>query len=161
MLRGLNSVRSEMDMLNVKLVVIGGAPEGDEFLPQLPCVLGRSKAASIPLPHPLISRKHCELFENDGQLRVRDLGSTNGTFVGSQRIEECEIQDGELLTIGTVTFRALYSDHLSQHVETGQVSQVCDSETKTLTRIDTGVVGTPPSGPKSNTSNPRKRQRAK
>jgi predicted component of type VI protein secretion system len=60
------------------------------------------------LPHPLVSRQHCELYENGGQLMVRDLGSLNGTFVNNQRVTESPLPPGELLTIGTVTFRAVY-----------------------------------------------------
>ena len=93
-------------MLDVKLVVVGGANEGDEFQLELPAVLGRGREATLPLPHPLVSRLHCELAEVDGNLVVRDLGSTNGTFVGSERVEESPLANGQLLTIGTVTFRA-------------------------------------------------------
>jgi hypothetical protein len=39
---------------------------------------------------------------------VRDLGSLNGTFINNQRITESVIEPGELLTIGAVTFRAVY-----------------------------------------------------
>ena len=74
-------------MLGIKLVIVGGGTEGDEFRPSLPAVLGRSREATLPLPHPLVSRRHCELIEKDDLLFVRDLGSTNGTFVGSERVD--------------------------------------------------------------------------
>jgi predicted component of type VI protein secretion system len=61
------------------------------------------------LPHPLVSRQHCELFETNGRLMVRDLGSLNGTFVNNERISEAALPPGELLTVGAVTFRAVYS----------------------------------------------------
>ncbi len=60
------------------------------------------------LTHPLVSRRHCELVEKDGHVLVRDLQSLNGTFVGSDRIEEAILWPGDLLTVGTVTFRAMY-----------------------------------------------------
>ena len=41
---------------------------------------------------------------------VRDLGSLNGTFIGSERVTEALLPAGGLLTVGTVTFRALYGD---------------------------------------------------
>lgn len=152
--RAESSAQSEMDetetdMLNVKLVVVGGAPEGDEFPVQLPCILGRSKTASIPLPHPLVSRRHCELFDKNGQLRVRDLGSTNGTFVGSERVDESTIHDGDLLTIGTVTFRAIHLRPTTHTPETPRSRQDSELETASLTRIDTGIIGPPVAPPKS------------
>ena len=143
-------------MLIVKLVVVGGATEGDEFQPSLPSVLGRSRDAGIPLPHPLVSRQHCELFERDNRLFVRDLESTNGTFVGSERVnEEMLIDHGSLLTIGTVTFRAYYdglprpafSPSTPTNADSGTFEQAdSEIETSRMTRVDTGDVGLKRSG---------------
>src|SRR6478672_12098548 len=94
--------------LNAKLVVVGGDVKTTEIKLKLPSTIGRGRGTSIVLPHPLISRQHCELYEAGGQLMVRDLGSLNGTFVNNQRITESAIAPGELLTVGTVTFRAVY-----------------------------------------------------
>ncbi|MEE3369910.1 MAG: FHA domain-containing protein [Planctomycetota bacterium] len=95
-------------MNQVKLVVVGGAAKATELVIRPPVVLGRGHEASIPLPHPLVSRLHCEIVHQQGRLLVRDLGSLNGTFVGNQRVSEAELPSGELLTVGSVTFRAEY-----------------------------------------------------
>jgi predicted component of type VI protein secretion system len=65
----------------------------------------------VRLGHPLVSRHHCEVFEADGILMVRDLGSLNGTFVGNTRIAEqaMPVQPGEVFTVGPVTLRAEYA----------------------------------------------------
>src|SRR5438552_3768267 len=94
--------------LNVKLVVVGGDVKTTEIKLKLPSTIGRGRGTSIVLPHPLISRQHCELYEAGGRLMVRDLGSLNGTFVNNQRVTESAVGPGELLTVGTVTFRAVY-----------------------------------------------------
>jgi pSer/pThr/pTyr-binding forkhead associated (FHA) protein len=94
--------------LNAKLVVVGGDVKTTEINLKLPSTIGRGRGTSIVLPHPLVSRQHCELFEADGQLMVRDLGSLNGTFVNNERITESPLAPDELLTVGTVTFRAVY-----------------------------------------------------
>jgi len=94
--------------LNAKLVVVGGDVKTAEVELALPSTIGRGRGTAIVLPHPLVSRQHCELFELDGQLMVRVLGSLNGTFVNNQRITESPLAPNELLTVGTVTFRAVY-----------------------------------------------------
>jgi predicted component of type VI protein secretion system len=94
--------------INAKLVVVGGDVKTAEIKLRLPSTIGRGRGASIMLPHPLVSRQHCELFESQGKLMVRDLGSLNGTFINNERISEALLPTGELLTIGAVTFRAIY-----------------------------------------------------
>src|SRR3954464_3916146 len=94
--------------LNVKLVVVGGEVKTTELTLKLPSTIGRGRGTAVILPHPLVSRNHCELYEADGKLMIRDLGSLNGTFVNNERITESPLAPGELLTVGTVTFRAVY-----------------------------------------------------
>jgi hypothetical protein len=94
--------------LNAKLVVVAGDTKTTEINLKLPTTIGRGRGTPIVLPHPLVSRQHCELYEADGRIMVRDLGSLNGTFVNNQRITESALGPGELLTVGTVTFRAVY-----------------------------------------------------
>lgn len=101
-------------MLDAKLVIVAGAETELDYELQLPTTIGRSRENDIALPHPLVSRHHCELFELEGKLYVRDLGSLNGTFVGNKPVpEETEVLPGQLLTVGTVTFRAVYADYRS------------------------------------------------
>lgn len=95
--------------MQVKLVVVGGHDKAQEIRLKLPTIIGRGKGCTLRLPHPLVSRQHCEIFEMEGRLVVRDLGSLNGTFVNNQRITEAELPHGDLLTIGSVTFRAVYA----------------------------------------------------
>ena len=95
--------------MNAKLVVVSGETQSAEYAIALPAIIGRSRQANLTLGHPLVSRKHCELFESEGLLMVRDLGSLNGTFVGETRItSEAPLGAGGLLTVGPVTFQAVY-----------------------------------------------------
>jgi len=97
-------------MLDARLVVVGGEADAREIRLKLPSTFGRGRDATITLGHPLVSRQHCELYEQNGMLMVRDLGSLNGTFVGNRRVTEAELPPGELLTVGAVTFRAVYGE---------------------------------------------------
>jgi len=60
--------------LNAKLVVVGGDVKTTEIKLKLPSTIGRGRGTSIVLPHPLVSRQHCELYEAQGRIMVRDLG---------------------------------------------------------------------------------------
>jgi predicted component of type VI protein secretion system len=129
--------------LNAKLVVVGGDVKTTEIALRLPCTIGRGRGTTIVLPHPLVSRQHCELFESGGQLMVRDLGSLNGTFVNNERVTESPLPPGELLTIGTVTFRAVYdADQDSSRPQTRD-----DNKTIKVTNASTLAVKPKPSAP--------------
>jgi hypothetical protein len=96
-------------MLKAKLVVVGGDAKSKEVNLRLPTVIGRGRDVSLTLPHPLVSRRHTELFEKEGYLYVRDLGSLNGTYVNNRKISgQQRLAPNELLTLGNVTFRAMY-----------------------------------------------------
>jgi len=75
-------------------------------------ILGRDDAADIVLDDPGISRRHSEVrVTNDGPhlvASIRDLGSTNGTFVNSERVSSQRLSDGDRITVGrtSVIFRA-------------------------------------------------------
>lgn len=95
--------------MEAKLIVVGGEAKTTEVRLKLPTVIGRGREASLMVPHPLVSRRHCELYEQDGRLVVRDLGSLNGTYINNQKVVgEAVLPSGQLLTIGAVTFRAVY-----------------------------------------------------
>jgi pSer/pThr/pTyr-binding forkhead associated (FHA) protein len=98
-------------MIKAKLVVVGGDTKTKEVNLRLPTVVGRGKESTLIVPHALVSRKHCEIFERAGILIVRDLDSLNGTYINNYRIKgEQPLHPGELLTLGNVTFRAVYGN---------------------------------------------------
>lgn len=72
---------------------------------KLPFVLGREPHCHLRAVSKLISHRHCELFATGGRLHVRDLGSTNGTFVNQQRIDDVvELRQGDVLQLGPLEF---------------------------------------------------------
>ena len=94
--------------MNAKLLVVIGKTTKRKVALQLPAVLGRSREADITVAHPLISRRHCEISENNGLLMLRDLASLNGTMIGGRRIELAPLLPDAEFTIGPLTFRVLY-----------------------------------------------------
>jgi EAL domain-containing protein (putative c-di-GMP-specific phosphodiesterase class I) len=71
-----------------------------------PFLVGRHGHASLTIPSGTVSGVHAELRIEDGDLIVKDLGSTNGTFVNGARLEgECPVRSGDLLQFAEVVFR--------------------------------------------------------
>ena len=71
-------------------------------------MLGRDSAADITLDDPGVSRRHAEIrVTHDGPhlvMGLRDLGSTNGTYVNGERIASQRLSDGDRVTVGRVSF---------------------------------------------------------
>ncbi len=64
--------------------------------------LGREGENDFLVPHPSVSRHHCEVWLTEDAVLVRDLHSRNGTFVEDVRVEEAEILTGQTLRLGDV-----------------------------------------------------------
>jgi len=70
--------------------------------------VGRAAGADFIVDAPLISRVHCRLTAlPDGSLEVRDLASTNGTFINGQRIQTARLTSGDRIGVGRVELVAL------------------------------------------------------
>lgn len=76
-------------------------------IPDGKTLIGREPDCQLPIQSGFISRYHCVLLLDEHTLRVRDLGSKNGTFVNGCRLSTNEIvlQQGDLLTVGEVSFQ--------------------------------------------------------
>jgi hypothetical protein len=87
--------------------------DGDQY-PLLGAItiLGRDNTADVILDDPGISRQHTEIrVTSDGPrliANIRDLGSTNGTFVNGERVNSQRLADGDRINVGrtALTFRA-------------------------------------------------------
>ena len=62
--------------------------------------IGRSEDAEFIVDAALVSRLHCQLTATASTLQVKDLGSTNGTFVNGKRVAAAELRDGDKLSVG-------------------------------------------------------------
>ncbi|MGI9429023.1 MAG: EAL domain-containing protein [Bythopirellula sp.] len=72
-----------------------------------PFSIGRRNGTALTIDNPSVSGKHAELMLEDGNLFVRDLGSTNGTFVNGMRISSpCKVKHGDLVQFAQIVFRA-------------------------------------------------------
>ncbi|MDB5217306.1 MAG: ATPase [Myxococcaceae bacterium] len=81
---------------------VARTPDGKEIAIDVdPLVIGRDEGAQIRLADPEVSALHCELRAVNEGVLVKDLGSTNGTFVGSVRIREGVITTASDVLVGS------------------------------------------------------------
>ena len=68
-------------------------------------VIGRSSACQIVLGDDTVSRRHAELRFRDGRWLLRDLDSSNGTFVNGRLVTEAEVRRGDVIHLGGCRLR--------------------------------------------------------
>lgn len=67
--------------------------------------VGRLEDNTFEIPEQSVSSHHCEILLRGGEVMVRDLDSTNGTFINGQQISEGVLKPGQILRLGTVDMR--------------------------------------------------------
>jgi len=91
--------------MEVALVMFKADGSRREFpLSKSRLMVGRTSRCDLRVPLSSVSRQHCELRIENDKVRVRDLGSSNGTFHNHTRIQEAELAAGDELMIGPVRF---------------------------------------------------------
>ena len=89
------------------LEVLSGEDAGRVLEVDRTLVLGRVRGADMVIRDARASRRHAELTPEDGGLRLRDLGSANGTLVDGEPARERVLRGGEEIRIGAVRIAVL------------------------------------------------------
>ncbi len=89
-----------------KLVAVSGPSAGRAFaVMRTTATVGRHPTNDFVVDDPRVSGAHLELTRVDDRVRARDVGSTNGTWLGAHRITDIELAIGGELTIGDTLLR--------------------------------------------------------
>ena len=67
-------------------------------------VVGRREDCDLRIPLGEVSRKHCRIVRDGDSLKLEDLGSSNGTFLNGQRVQEALLSPGDTIQVGPVVF---------------------------------------------------------
>lgn len=115
--------------LDAALVVIYGLDLGRKFdLTSEETLIGRSSKADIQIDQESVSRNHASITNSREGVRIRDLGSTNGTFVNDELAEGVrELRNGDLVKIGRTIFK---------YIAGGNIEAAYHDEIYRLTTMD-------------------------
>src|SRR5437667_11384416 len=67
--------------------------------------VGRLEDNAFQIAESSVSSHHCELDRRGGEIVVKDLNSTNGTFINGEKITEAVLKPGQILRLGQVEMR--------------------------------------------------------
>lgn len=86
--------------------VVNGVAEGKKFIlePEFDeGIIGRDPNADFPIEEYVISRRHARILRRDDGFYIKDVGSKNGTYLNNKPIEEARLEDGDRISLGTIT----------------------------------------------------------
>jgi len=94
----------------VKLRVMEGVEPGRDYpITSVPVTLGRDTLSGISFPDPKMSRQHAALVQEGSEFVLKDLGSTNGTFLNDKRIKQAVLMKGDRIRLGGTVFEFIFN----------------------------------------------------
>jgi pSer/pThr/pTyr-binding forkhead associated (FHA) protein len=146
-------------MFQAELRVATGKQMGSVIsLPVGKFIVGREEDCHLRPNSDLVSRHHCVFTSDEYSIRLRDLGSTNGTYVNGERIRgQVILKEGDRVVIGKLEFDVVVRDPLMEETATnlGQATQtdvtqpaapepisVEKAASETLVEMPTGMAAT-------------------
>jgi len=102
-------------MIQAELRIAAGNKQGSSIsLPQGKFLVGREEDCHLRPNSDLVSRHHCVFTVDDFSVRLRDLGSTNGTFVNGERLKGAVmLKQGDRVLIGKLDFEVILQEDRS------------------------------------------------
>ena len=104
----VRDVGSADNLTDAHLWVCSGKNVGRRYqIGDVPQVLGRAGTCDIVVEDERASQRHARVQFAGGRHVIEDLGSTNGTFVNSQRVQQASLKNGDLLQVGETVYEYL------------------------------------------------------
>jgi len=124
------------------LRIVGGDLDGHVVIvpADRPITLGRGSNNDVQIHDKKLSRTHCQVMIARGKCVVTDLNSTNGTYVGGERIEERALSPGDVITLGTITMKVAFREEDTPGAEAASAVAYCVECGKPISQaaFDTG-----------------------
>jgi hypothetical protein len=82
-------------------VLVGNQQINTYLITDNPLTIGRDPAQALAIIHEaIVSKLHCSIFFRAGKIVIKDLNSTNGTFVNDEKVSERELNDNDIIFLG-------------------------------------------------------------
>lgn len=112
--------KRDREAMKPSLVVVQGVDRGDAvIIAHTPMVLGRADMCDYVIRDDGISRKHAHIVKTpEERYMIEDLGSTNGIFIGKNRVQRHVLEEGDKVLIGRRTIlKFVYQDALDERYQ--------------------------------------------
>lgn len=131
--------KDERESERVAVLVVESPIEivGKEFVVESVGIIGRSSSATVVIPEKSVSRKHAffEFDPKNKRIYIKDLNSTNSTFVNGKKITACYVNPGDRIGLGKVVLRFEIRTRIEQLIREKMEKQaIYDSLTGLLNR---------------------------
>jgi pSer/pThr/pTyr-binding forkhead associated (FHA) protein len=97
--------------------------------------VGRVSDNAFEIPEASVSSHHCELLLRGNELLVKDLGSTNGTFINGDKIEEGVLKPGQILRVGMIEMQLETGDPAAPAAAAAAASAASSKKNLEQTRV--------------------------
>jgi pSer/pThr/pTyr-binding forkhead associated (FHA) protein len=125
-------------MKNESVIVLSGDRQGQRFNINQSFSIGRNPENDLHLDDPQASRKHAIIQQKDNGTFLRDLGSGNGTYIGTRRVLEYKLSNGDILRIGDQEIR-FESDATEEVAPPDQAAPAEGDQAEAPKKDDSGV----------------------
>jgi len=86
-------------------VIVGSQQLATYLITDNPLTIGRDPVQALAIiQEAIVSKRHCSIFYRSGQVFIKDLNSTNGTFVNDEKVSERELHDNDVVLLGKKGF---------------------------------------------------------
>jgi diguanylate cyclase (GGDEF)-like protein len=113
----ITPIRQELKELDDEacLIVIYGKELGKKYrFTRQQIIIGRSSKCEIQIDEESVSRSHCSIKRTGRVITIRDMGSTNGTYVNDSQTDEIKLRDGDLIKVGQTIFKFLVGSNVEK-----------------------------------------------
>ena len=134
--------------MDVKLVMFKSNGQRRDFPVINPTtVIGRGENCDLRVPLLSVSRRHCELLLEGGRLLVKDMGSSNGTYVNNKRVSTSAVTAGDRLVVGPIVF-TVQVDGVPEQIHPvktkGQIlAETGSADAEEIITLEEDIVGQP------------------